>query len=415
MLIARKKIQLSQGMIERMEEELELHGNGEDLRLLSMKDLSQFLPSCEEQTTVLLSMSRLIPWGVIQGTVKWFDTEKEYGFIEQEDGGDIFVSKTEVEGTITGGDAVEFKAGKNWKGLIALNVRKVLKEKKKETEVDEYRQEPLRFYKARFHDREDPRLMRTIEVIERNFIVPRLELQRDIPPSDYPYLVCFRGGGFAVDTEPVANVVSLRFSKGLLYWMIGREGRTRGSCVYRQPNTDFAEAYRDFMRIDNRRFQPLSVFEDIVEKLADLRATGKVAVYLKRGTINSKSQAQRVLLVPETDWQNRDFTDLTYDIRHQDIPGTTGGEIEQVFSSIYSVIPGAPEDAHLNRWYAVDFVLGSNDNSGERYLFPDHETIEPLCQLCAAETIEIEGDPKQNFICKGCSEWYHKKPNTEEE
>ena len=72
------------------------------------------------------------------------------------------------------------------------------------------------------------------------------------------------------------------------------------------------------MRIDNRRFQPLSVFEDIVEKLADLRATGKVAVYLKRGTINSKSQAQRVLLVPETDWQNRDFTDLTYDIRHQD-------------------------------------------------------------------------------------------------
>jgi hypothetical protein len=257
---------------------------------------------------------------------------------------------------------------------------------------------------------EDSRLIRMIKAPVGIFITPRLKLQWMMPKPYFPYLVSFRGEGFAADTEPVANVVSMNFSKGLLYWIIGREGRTQGSCVYRQPNTDFAEAYREFMEIDNRRFQPWSVFEDIDKKLKKLRKTGKVSVYLKRNEKQIGDKTHRVLLVPETDWQDRGFTDLTYELGHPD-----EGIIEKAFSSLYSEIPGAPVDAHLNRWYAVDFVMGSNDNSGERYLFPDHETIEPLCQLCAAETIEIEGDPEQLFICKGCSEWFIPKPKNEEE
>ena len=359
MLKAVREANLAHKLMSRMEEDLELHSSGEDLRQHRMKDLVELLPSCEEQTTILLLMSRWIP---------------PY----------------------------------------------VLKEKKKPTEIDEWWQYSNHTYKAELPSK-DPRLMRTIETAEKDFIIPRLELQWNTPRPDYPYLVCFRGGGFAVDTEPVANVVALNFSMGLLYWIIGKEGRTRSSCVYRQPNKDLAEVYREFMGIDNRRFQPSSVFKDIAKKLVDLRATGKVAVYLKRGSINvmnplDEHSRRRVLLVPETDWRDRDFTDLTYEIRHQGKLGPPWNmeEIEEAFSSLYSVIPGAPEDAHLNRWYAVDFILGSDD-SGERYIFPDHETIEPLCQLCAAVPIEIEGNPKQVFICEGCSEWYLSKPKNEEE
>ncbi|HJL55007.1 MAG: cold shock domain-containing protein [Candidatus Thalassarchaeaceae archaeon] len=60
-----------------------------------------------------------------QGTVKWFNFSKGYGFIEQEEGDDLFVHKTQVTGTIREGDSVNYEIGESDKGPNAINVSKV--------------------------------------------------------------------------------------------------------------------------------------------------------------------------------------------------------------------------------------------------------------------------------------------------
>ena len=59
-----------------------------------------------------------------QGTVKWFNQKKGFGFIEQQDGEDLIVHYTQVEGEIKDGDSVEFEVGEGPKGPNAINVSK---------------------------------------------------------------------------------------------------------------------------------------------------------------------------------------------------------------------------------------------------------------------------------------------------
>ena len=63
-----------------------------------------------------------------KGTVKWFNAEKGYGFIEGEDGTDVFVhfSAISMEGykSLAEGDNVEFEVIEGNKGPQAANVTK---------------------------------------------------------------------------------------------------------------------------------------------------------------------------------------------------------------------------------------------------------------------------------------------------
>jgi cold shock protein len=64
-----------------------------------------------------------------QGTVKWFNDAKGYGFITQEAGEDVFVHFNAIQAqgfkSLTEGDRVEFDVTKGPKGLQAANVRKL--------------------------------------------------------------------------------------------------------------------------------------------------------------------------------------------------------------------------------------------------------------------------------------------------
>jgi len=63
---------------------------------------------------------------VAKGTVKWFNEKKGYGFIEQEDGSDVFVHFSGINGTgfktLNEGDKVSFTVEQGQKGPAAVDV-----------------------------------------------------------------------------------------------------------------------------------------------------------------------------------------------------------------------------------------------------------------------------------------------------
>ena len=65
-------------------------------------------------------------WNMASGTVKWFSSEKGYGFISQEGGPDVFVHYKAIQGqgyrTLEENEPVEFEVQEGPKGLQAVNV-----------------------------------------------------------------------------------------------------------------------------------------------------------------------------------------------------------------------------------------------------------------------------------------------------
>lgn len=63
---------------------------------------------------------------MVKGVVKWFNEKKGYGFLSQEDGDDVFVHYSSIQGdgfkTLKEGDPVEFEVQAGPKGPQAVNV-----------------------------------------------------------------------------------------------------------------------------------------------------------------------------------------------------------------------------------------------------------------------------------------------------
>jgi CspA family cold shock protein len=66
---------------------------------------------------------------MLKGRVKWFDDRKGFGFIQQENGEDVFVHFSTIDGegfrTLNDGELVSFEVIRGPKGLLARNVKRL--------------------------------------------------------------------------------------------------------------------------------------------------------------------------------------------------------------------------------------------------------------------------------------------------
>jgi CspA family cold shock protein len=66
---------------------------------------------------------------MVQGTVKWFNESKGYGFITKDEGGDVFAHYSAITGdgfkSLSEGDMVSFDVVEGDKGPKAMNIVKI--------------------------------------------------------------------------------------------------------------------------------------------------------------------------------------------------------------------------------------------------------------------------------------------------
>ena len=95
---------------------------------MSQTGMRRFFFGPERAASKSIFQAEEVKEGMARGTVKWFNESKGFGFIAQEDGTDVFVHFSAIQGegfrTLAEGEPVEFDVERDEKGLRAVRVRR---------------------------------------------------------------------------------------------------------------------------------------------------------------------------------------------------------------------------------------------------------------------------------------------------